>query len=190
MPSSKRYSVIASELALTNPITKGSDTDARLVHRVMTEAAMNVLAKGLANVATAGDLIAIHGALGAGKSTLARRFIHSFARRHNQCVDEVPSPTFTLVQTYPLGNDVVWHFDLYRISAAEELGELGLEDALSDICLIEWPDRAAHLLPPSRLDIHLEHTANDLERQVTLVGHGDTGCRLLGSLDRMEPTTR
>ncbi len=190
MPSSKRHSVIASELALTNPMIKVSDTDARLVHRVMTEEAMNVLAKKLANVATAGDLIAVHGALGAGKSTFARRFIRSFARRHDQFVDEVPSPTFTLVQMYPLGNDVIWHFDLYRVGDAEELRELGLDDALSDICLIEWPDRATHLLPASRLDIHLDHTANDLERQVTLVGHGDTGRRLLESPDSMEAPVR
>jgi len=151
---------------------------------------MDALAKELANVAAARDLIAIHGALGAGKSTFARRFIRSFARRHDQFVDEVPSPTFTLVQIYPLGDEVVWHFDLYRISTSEELRELGLEEALSDICLIEWPDRAAHLLPASRLDIYLDHTANDLERQVTLVGHGDTCRRLLGVLDRMEPTSR
>lgn len=104
------------------------------------EAATIRLGEDLAIALRPGDVIALHGDLGMGKSTLARAIIRAMANDEGL---EVPSPTFTLVQSYPL-RIAVHHFDLYRLSEAEELEELGLSDTLADgIALVEWPDRAA-----------------------------------------------
>ena len=127
------------------------------------------LARTLADCARRGDVIALSGALGAGKTTFARHFIRSFARRTGAAAEEVPSPTFTLVQQYSFDDDSVWHIDLYRIGAPEELWEIGFEEALAGgICLIEWPERAGRLLPAGRIDICLEHTGDPLLRRITV----------------------
>ena len=103
------------------------------------ESATVRLGEDLAMALRPGDVIALHGDLGMGKSTLARAIIRAIV---NDDGLEVPSPTFTLVQSYPL-RIPVHHFDLYRLSEAEELEELGLTDALADgIALVEWPERA------------------------------------------------
>ena len=105
----------------------------------------------------AGDVIAISGALGAGKSALARAIIQAA----NPDEMDVPSPTFTLVQTYELQDGTpLWHLDLYRIESPAEAMELGLEDAFIDAaCLIEWPERLKKLLPKNNLSIFL-HLSN------------------------------
>ena len=107
----------------------------------------------LASDLLAGDVIALSGALGAGKSALARSIIQAA----NPDEMDVPSPTFTLVQTYELYDGTpLWHLDLYRIEGPEEAMELGLEDAFIDAaCLIEWPDRLENFLPENNLSIHL-----------------------------------
>ena len=103
------------------------------------------LAQTLAACAGRGDVIALSGPLGAGKTTFARHFIRSYAARRGGTAGEVPSPTFTLVQLYSFGADTVWHIDLYRIVSEEELWEIGFEEALAGgICLIEWPERAGN----------------------------------------------
>ena len=113
------------------------------------EAATAGFAAQISALATIGDIIALKGDLGAGKTTFARGFI-----RARGCTEEVPSPTFTLVQIYELGSAVVWHFDLYRIQSPEEAWELGIEDAFVEgISLIEWPERLDPLLPGRRLEI-------------------------------------
>lgn len=138
------------------------------------EAATLRLGGALAAQAQKRDVIALQGPLGAGKTAFARGFLSALARRHGvEPPGEVPSPTFTLVQTYALGPVAVWHFDLYRISDASDAIELGLDDALAEgICLIEWPDRLGPRLPKDRLDLALAYGATDRARVATLTGHG------------------
>ena len=101
-----------------------------------------------------GDVIALHGPLGAGKTTLARGLVHSLTDTD----EEIVSPTFTLAQMYETPRGVVWHFDLYRLKSADEALEIGIEEAFTDgISLIEWPERLGTLLPKKRLDIYLSH---------------------------------
>jgi tRNA threonylcarbamoyladenosine biosynthesis protein TsaE len=138
------------------------------------ENATAALAARLAAVARPGDIVALSGELGAGKTSLARAFIR--ARGGDETV---PSPTFTLVQVYDLPGGAVWHFDLYRLRVAEEGWELGIEDAFRDgISLIEWPDRLGTLLPARHLLIALDFTATAGARRATLSGGGDWAVRL------------
>ena len=115
------------------------------------ERAMVALAARISALAAPGDIIALKGDLGAGKTSFARGFIRARGGE-----EDVPSPTFTLVQIYELGDVAVWHFDLYRLKSPDEAWELGIEDAFSEgISLIEWPERLGPLLPRHRLEIEL-----------------------------------
>jgi tRNA threonylcarbamoyladenosine biosynthesis protein TsaE len=134
------------------------------------------LARKIAAEARATDVIALWGDLGTGKTEFARAFIH--ARPGGGDVAEVPSPTFTLVQVYDLVPPV-WHFDLYRLSRADDVWELGFEEALAEaIVLIEWPERLGSLLPARRLDIELTPGATAEQRNVRLVAYDDWRPRL------------
>jgi tRNA threonylcarbamoyladenosine biosynthesis protein TsaE len=144
------------------------------------QAATEALAHTLAQRVPAGRLIALTGDLGAGKSTFARAFIR--ARLQDEEA-EVPSPTFTLVQTYdtPDGAEI-WHADLYRLSEPEEAYELGLDDAReTSVCLIEWPDR----MPPDWWQGALELTleiAGEGRRKATLRADAGMWAGVLGGL--------
>jgi N-acetylmuramate 1-kinase len=138
------------------------------------------LAEDIAFAARPGDLIALRGELGAGKTTLARAIIHAFGS--DEC-EEIPSPTFTLVQTYATRRMPVAHFDLYRLNAPSEIDELGLDLALKQgVALVEWPERAGRALPASRLEILLEDESGKTEdsatRRVSLAGQRDWATRL------------
>jgi len=118
------------------------------------EAATIELGEDLALALKAGDCVALSGDLGAGKSTFARAFIRAMADDETL---EVPSPTFTLVQSYDLRIPVA-HLDLYRLAEASELDELGFDEALSEgICLVEWPEKAEEVLPADRITLTFSH---------------------------------
>lgn len=121
------------------------------------------LGQVLARHAHAGDCILLRGQIGAGKSALARAFI-----RERLGIDtEVPSPTFTLVQTYEDDTVEIWHADLYRLSDTQEAVELGLMDAFdAHICLIEWPELLEGMTPKSAL--HVEITVHDDHHLATI----------------------
>lgn len=103
-------------------------------------------------------VVCLHGDLGMGKSVFARALIRRLAK--NEAL-EVPSPTFTLLQTYETKAGPLYHFDLYRLKAPEEIYDISWEDALSDgIALIEWPEKLEHLKPPGTLDIHIRPGKN------------------------------
>lgn len=132
------------------------------------EAATISLGQRLAALARPGDVILLFGTLGTGKSTLARAFIRALTSAD----EEVPSPTFTLVQAYETQAGDVWHFDLYRLDKPEDSYELGIEDAFVDgISLIEWPERLGRLIPRRRLELTLEAGESETTRRATLVSH-------------------
>jgi len=118
------------------------------------EGATQALAAALAVSLRPGDVVCLRGDLGAGKTAFARAAIRALTGDPDE---EVPSPTFTLVQTYATPRGTVWHFDLYRLPGPEEVYELGWEDATVDgIVLVEWPDRLGWLLPARRIDVTIE----------------------------------
>ncbi|HXV30098.1 MAG TPA: tRNA (adenosine(37)-N6)-threonylcarbamoyltransferase complex ATPase subunit type 1 TsaE, partial [Sinorhizobium sp.] len=128
------------------------------------EAATIELGEDLALALKAGDCVGLSGDLGAGKSTFARAFLRAMADDETL---EVPSPTFTLVQSYDLRIPVA-HFDLYRLADASELDELGFDEALSDgICLIEWPEKAEEALPTSRITLTFTHEGDGRRVRIT-----------------------
>ena len=131
-----------------------------------TEADTINLAERLAPLLGVGDVVALHGGLGAGKTTFARGLISALLGAPT----EVPSPTYTLVQTYAAPQAMIWHFDLYRLEAADEIIELGWDDAAAGLVLVEWPERAGHHLPGIRLDVTIDDSTEI--RRVSLVGHG------------------
>jgi tRNA threonylcarbamoyl adenosine modification protein YjeE len=143
------------------------------------EAATAALGRRLAAACRPGDLIALTGDLGAGKSTLARALIRELAGAE---VD-VPSPTFTLVQTYETPRLPVWHFDLYRLEDPGEARELGLTEAVDGLALIEWPERLGSYLPQTRLDVALDFSADG--RIARLTDHFDWSTRIDGDWRRI-----
>jgi tRNA threonylcarbamoyladenosine biosynthesis protein TsaE len=127
------------------------------MHKTLTlpladEAATAALGARMALASRPGDVIALYGGLGAGKTTLARGLIRALTGPET----DVPSPTFTLVQTYAAPALAVWHFDLYRLEHPDEARELGMEEAVDGLCLVEWPTRLGADIPKRRLEVRLD----------------------------------
>ena len=131
------------------------------------EAATARLGAAIARVLQAGESVCLSGPLGAGKSTLARALVRALTTPQ----EDVPSPTFTLVQFYEGPRLKVAHFDLYRLTSADEAYEIGLDEALEDgAAVIEWPERLEGHLPPDRLDVEIALQVTG--REARLVSHG------------------
>ncbi|MEO1700525.1 MAG: tRNA (adenosine(37)-N6)-threonylcarbamoyltransferase complex ATPase subunit type 1 TsaE [Pseudomonadota bacterium] len=151
-----------------------------LDRRNLTQDDLHALARDTAIACQMGDAIALHGDLGAGKTSFARAFIRYLAGGDI----DVPSPTFALVQLYDDLRVPVAHFDLYRLGDESELDELGLDETLaSSIALIEWPERAGNLLPSKALHVKLTINAGDADRRdITIDGRGDILSRVEQSI--------
>lgn len=122
-----------------------------------------------------GDVVALYGDLGTGKTAFARALVRTLCGPD----EEVPSPTFTLVQTYAAPDLEIWHFDLYRLERPEDALELGLDEALANgAAMIEWPERLGRHLPPDRLEIRFAYGGTEAERTATLAGRGGWAARL------------
>ncbi|MFN7055263.1 tRNA (adenosine(37)-N6)-threonylcarbamoyltransferase complex ATPase subunit type 1 TsaE [Hyphomonas sp.] len=121
----------------------------------------------LAGLLRAGDVVALHGDLGAGKTTLVRGLVGALLGEGT----EVPSPTYTLVQVYDGPDFPLWHFDLYRLETPEGVVELGWDETQEGAALVEWPERAGRHLPASRLEVFLEFAGEG--RRARLVPRGE-----------------
>ena len=121
-------------------------------------AATEALAARHAALARPGDAVLLSGPLGAGKSAYARAFLRALT---GTPALEVPSPTFTIVQSYDLPAGVAHHLDLYRLAGPADLRELGWDEMLADILLVEWPDRLGALAPVGALRIALDFAEGD-----------------------------
>ena len=146
--------------------------------KLADEAATRDAGARLAALVRGGDVIALLGDLGAGKTTLVAGLVAALGG------GAASSPTFSLVNEYPGGRLVVWHVDLYRIERAAELVELGLDDAIGDprgICIVEWADRFA-VMPPDHLRIALAHAGAG--RALVASGTGERGRELAAELLR------
>lgn len=153
--------------------------DACLTWTAPSPDAMSRFGAALAERLSAGDLVALTGPLGAGKSHLARAVVRAVLGAPDA---EVPSPTYTLVNVYEHDDVPVWHADLYRLGDAEELSEIGLEDALGEaIVLVEWPGRWPDL-PRRRLDVAISVLENET-RALALCARGPNWDDVLNRLE-------
>jgi tRNA threonylcarbamoyladenosine biosynthesis protein TsaE len=136
------------------------------------------LARRLGTLLSAGDVILLDGPIGAGKTHFARALIQS----RLAVPEDVPSPTFTLVQTYEAADGTeIWHADLYRLTDPAELFELGLDAAFDNaICLIEWPDRLGPEAPPDALRLTLAQGPQETSRLLKITGSDRWAAHLVG----------
>ena len=163
-----------TQIGLNRALKPAPMTHPALTLDLAGEADTIALGQRLADMARRGDVIALYGDLGAGKTTLARALIRKLMGPET----EAPSPTFTLVQTYPGPDLTIWHFDLYRLNDPREARELGLEEAVEGLSLIEWPERLGRDLPIARLEVRLSFSGDG--RIARLVDLDDWSTRLDG----------
>lgn len=130
--------------------------DAIYSYLSQTEANTIALGQKVAQIAQKGDIFALEGTLGMGKSVFCRAFIQSLVGN-----TDVPSPTFTLLQTYDAPDFEIYHFDLYRLKDPDEIFELGMEEAMyQGVCLIEWPEKMGGYLPRRAITVQITPQSN------------------------------
>lgn len=138
-----------------------------MIFNLPDDAATRGFGAALASLLRAGDVLALYGELGAGKTTLSRGLIGALCGPET----DVPSPTYTLVQTYDGPDFPIFHFDLYRLENPDELVELGWDETQIGLALVEWPAHAGPRLPRWRLDVRLLPDGEN--RKVELEAHGE-----------------
>ena len=142
-------------------------TDQQILISLPNPEATADLAQRIAPLLSPGDCLLLEGQIGAGKTHFARSLIQALLITP----EDVPSPTFTLVQTYEVPDAEIWHFDLYRLTNTDDLFELGLEQALEQsICLIEWPDRLGALAPADALTLRFALDDQEQTRRLCVFG--------------------
>ena len=141
---------------------------------LLTAKETEALAAGLVGQLLPPSVIYLSGELGTGKTTFARGFIHALGYS-----GKVKSPTYTLVNEYPLDNFEVFHFDFYRITDAMEFETMGARDYFHErsVCLIEWPEKVMNLLPPADIKVHFSYQGDG--RLVCLQLQNDNGMSLV-----------
>lgn len=133
----------------------------------------------LGEIVRPGDTIMLDGPIGSGKTLFARSLIQARLAADGAPPEDVPSPTFTLVQTYETGTVEIWHADLYRITHPDEVEELGLTQAFEQaICLVEWPDRLGDLAPARALTLEFSPGEAEEARNILVYGASDWRDRL------------
>lgn len=151
------------------------DDTAGLVLTLEGEDMALALGARLAPLCRAGDIIALWGGLGMGKTVVARGLIQALTTDD----EDVPSPTFTLVQPYDTTDFTIFHFDLYRLNDPDEAFELDIEDAFAEgVSLIEWPERLGPYLPDRRLNLRLMPGSAETARRLEISGGADWTSRL------------
>ena len=149
-------------------------------YSLSSEAETEALAGRIASRLERGDVLLLEGPIGAGKTFFARALIQArlaVEGRH----EDVPSPTFTLVQVYEAGDTEIWHVDLYRVSGAGDATELGLAEAFETaICLVEWPDRLGAARPGFAITLTFAAGAGETERDLRVAGNTTRWQELVG----------
>ena len=141
----------------------------KYIYNCKTEEETKKLAAALSQITGKGDVWALFGTLGMGKSVFARAFIKALTG-----ATEVPSPTFTLVQTYSAPDFDIFHYDLYRLKSPEEIWELNIEEAMyNNVCLIEWPEKMGAYLPRNVFRINIKQDENNGRLVEIIVGAED-----------------
>ncbi|MDH5257861.1 MAG: tRNA (adenosine(37)-N6)-threonylcarbamoyltransferase complex ATPase subunit type 1 TsaE [Gammaproteobacteria bacterium] len=150
----------------------------RKVYFIKGEAEMIRLGAALCDVCTGGEVVFLHGDLGAGKTTMVRGFLHQLGHS-----GAVKSPTYTFVEHYFYHNKTVYHFDLYRLGDGEELEYMGIRDYFhrNAICLIEWPERGHGYLPKADIDIKIYYE-HEGQRRIQLEPVTKRGIQMFDAL--------
>jgi len=139
-------------------------------HIIKTKQDTQKLAKQLALKSKKGDIFALQGTLGVGKTFFVSQFINALLKKQNQKPEQVTSPTFNILKIYETKEFPIYHFDLYRLKKSEELYELGIEQAFENgITLIEWPELAQDLLPTNYIKLKFSFGKNEEERIIEII---------------------
>ena len=132
----------------------------------------SLLARQIADSSSTGTTILLSGEIGAGKTFFARKYIQKLLSKHG-IIEDIPSPTYTLVQTYQTPDSEIWHADLYRLPSTDDITELGLSEAFgNEICIVEWPEKLKNYLPTNAIYINFKYHS-DTTRICNIMCHDE-----------------